>query len=431
MLRNTANRRNWTGRHGVTCPADRQNGRVAAFPVAMTTILVGDHALSDRLLGAIIQRYAPQALGGSPPTGPIPAPDTFPPTLSAYIARPNWRKLWITLLLAQIGLVAGVSLWWNGGFSVRTLATNMYRTERIAFANEGGTLFAVGSNVQLWHLPEGKLSSTVDGIPGFSEAALSSDGTLLALGGWRSSASLWRITNGKATLRYLFMEERKDSLAPSVSSIAFAPDNQTVAIGMENGTLRLWSALDDHVRQTLQDNGDNNQVQLRGSLTYGYNLDRAVGGVTFAPNGDRLAFYNWKSGVKLCQLATSSCVRVGRDDYGVYSLAFSPDGKTLAVGKSDGTVDLYSVADQRRLDTLQGLHSAVDSLAFASNGAVLASGARNGAIDLWRMSDHSRARRLRGHGGGISALAFSPDNRSLASGADDRTIRLWDISDLQ
>ena len=165
----------------------------------------------------------------------------------------------------------------------------MYRTERIAFANEGGN--AICRRVECPIVALARREAIINGRwnPGFfSEAALSSDGTLLALGGWRSSASLWRITNGKATLRYLFMEERKDSLAPSVSSIAFAPDNQTVAIGMENGTLRLWSALDDHVTEMLQDNGDNNQVQLRGSLTYGYNLDRAVGGVTFVPNGDRL-----------------------------------------------------------------------------------------------------------------------------------------------
>ena len=340
-------------------------------------------------LGVTIRRYAPQVFGGPLPLGPTPAPDTFPPTLLPHVMRTDRRWLWGACLLAQIGVIAGAAWWSNGGNAIKTtLDTGQYNIESVAFANDGGTLSIVGSEIQVWRVPDWELLGAVDGISHFNQA-LSSDGTLLAVGGWRSSASLWRIAAGKGTLLRTLMPEREDSLAPDVSSIALSPDNSAVAIGMENGTLRLWSASDGQVLQTLQDNGDDTRIQLP-ALSEWSRLDvRAVQDVTFAPHGDWLAFYDSQSGLKLCQLATSSCAVIGPDQDGAAGLAFSPDGQRLAVGRYDGAIDLYRVGDGSRLGTLQGPDSSVSSLAFTFDGAFLASGARNGAINLWRMSDYT------------------------------------------
>ena len=70
----------------------------------------------------------------------------------------------------------------------------------------------------------------------------------------------------------------------------------------------------------------------------------------------------------------------------VYSVAFSPDGRTLAAGVTDGTVWLWRVTDPARptlAASLTGPVHAVYSVAFAPGGASLAAGSADGTIRLW------------------------------------------------
>jgi hypothetical protein len=63
----------------------------------------------------------------------------------------------------------------------------------------------------------------------------------------------------------------------------------------------------------------------------------------------------------------------------VYSVAFAPDGKTLASGSTDGTVKLWEVGTGRELATLTGHARVVRSVAFAPDGKTLASGSTDGS----------------------------------------------------
>ena len=79
-------------------------------------------------------------------------------------------------------------------------------------------------------------------------------------------------------------------------------------------------------------------------------------------------------------------------------------------------------------------HGVVRSVAFAPDGHTLASGSYDQSVVLWDLSDRSRPRRLgqplTGHNQGVTAVTFAPDGRSLVSAGRDGTVALWDLTGL-
>ena len=111
----------------------------------------------------------------------------------------------------------------------------------------------------------------------------------------------------------------------------------------------------------------------------------------------------------------------------VKSVAFSPDGRTLASGSiNDKTIKLWDVHSQRQIATLTGHSDSVKSVTFSSDGQTLASGSYK-TIQLWDVHSQRQIATLTGHSGSVYSVAFSPDGRTLASGSNDKTIKLWDV----
>ncbi|RSM57827.1 hypothetical protein DMH03_26100 [Amycolatopsis sp. WAC 01376] len=118
----------------------------------------------------------------------------------------------------------------------------------------------------------------------------------------------------------------------------------------------------------------------------------------------------------------------------VTAIALSADGDSVAVASGDGVSAPPQISfatksgEFRDIRTLTGHALPVTSLAFGPDGRSLASGSDDRTITVWTLADGTRKSTLRGHTDMVLALAYSPDGATLTSGSQDGTLRLWDVA---
>jgi hypothetical protein len=109
----------------------------------------------------------------------------------------------------------------------------------------------------------------------------------------------------------------------------------------------------------------------------------------------------------------------------VWSVAFSPDGKTLASGSWDRTIKLWDVSGGRLIRSFEGHGHDVNSVAFSPDVKTLASGSYDNTVRIWDLSSGRPIRSFEGHSAGVRSVTFSPDGKTLASGSEDSTVKIW------
>jgi WD40 repeat protein len=148
------------------------------------------------------------------------------------------------------------------------------------------------------------------------------------------------------------------------------------------------------------------------------------------------------TGSKLHSFAGSNAT-----SYWINTVAFSPDGKTLASGvfmlPPSASVSLWDVTSGKQLRTLIApvpadmptqlarIADSTNSVSFSPDGKMLAGCGANGTIKLWQTANGSLLRTIIGHttsgAGDIDSVVFSPDGKTIAAGSIDNSIKIWDV----
>jgi WD40 repeat protein/serine/threonine protein kinase/tetratricopeptide (TPR) repeat protein len=216
----------------------------------------------------------------------------------------------------------------------------------------------------------------------------------------------------------------------SVNSIAFSPDGSRIATISSSPILGAMVGTNLQRRVELWDRKTGRQeYKLEGQDPAGYS-------VAFSPDGSRIAIGGWQPQVEVRNAKDGGVLWTKsdqRDQFGVMSLAFTPDGNSLAVaygfysGDTVSPVKVYEAVTGRETFSFQGPKGGNNDLAIHPDGRRLAV-AGEGLVEVWDLASRKKVQRLPGHAKWVYALAYSPDGKWLASGSWDGTIKLRDAA---
>ncbi|MBD2464610.1 WD40 repeat domain-containing protein [Oscillatoria sp. FACHB-1407] len=254
--------------------------------------------------------------------------------------------------------------------------------------------------------------------------AFSPDNNYLASGGADRTVKIWSLTPANATQLVPSLYVTLQNGNAQVISIAFSSNGQLLATGSLDGTVRIW-------------NWRNRQLLY----TFSLHTDK-VETVVFSPDGQVLASAGGDKTIRFWNVATGTLIREIESEQWITSLAFSPDGTRLISSGLGRRVEVWNWQQGRQLESFGSYSSPIYAIALSPDGQAIAfspnsvsPGAATSSnavtdrntIHLLNLEGEAVIEPLAGHTDYIRTLTFSPSGRFLLSGSWDNTIKLWDL----
>ena len=297
-----------------------------------------------------------------------------------------------------------------------------------------GTRFAVATTIGVW-IYDAKTGTEISLLKGERQyiVGVAFTENVNSIFGANSAGEIlkWNSKNGE--LQHVIKSDKARHLTSAVFS---ADGTKLFGIGgVGDERIQVWE-LSDHLMQTTK----MTEVELDIEFDGGYGTV-----ISLSHDGRFLATpkqveHKKYFPVHVCDAHTGKLLfsRTEDSDERVGSVAFSPDNKTLAACDSN-SIYLWDTDDTASKATFKAPDTSFDVLAFSPNGKLLASGCSDGSVRLWnatviqeglggKIGKYLPTLMLKGHKNRVTILTFSPDGKILLSGSWDGTIRAWDTT---
>ena len=323
----------------------------------------------------------------------------------------------------QLAVGSSIGVWLYDVETGKELSMFPGKSTSIAFSPDGRFLASSvdRQSPQLWELTTRKKMAITDHLSRTSVLRFSADGkTLITLSNTADSISQLDLKTGKVRVKHIAEQ------IESVSAYYFALTHDKFASIRRRTEIELWDPTTGEILSTL-----------KGKMS--------ISAMVFSPDGTRLAssgltydsnvtlqLWDTESREQLWDAESKGSSRHLTDATEVNALAFSHDGKMLASGGTDMTVQVRDSATGEPITTLTGHTNGITALTFSPDNRTLASGSADGTVRFWNIKKgKSLPIRITGHTIQMETVTFYKDSNTLVSVAHDGVVSFWDVKTLQ
>jgi len=326
-----------------------------------------------------------------------------------------------------------LTIWdWDDGQELLRIIAHTSAIRALSYSPDGSLLASASSDgtAKIWEAKSGKQLAVLSGHT--NEVCIldfSPSGTLLATAGYDHVVKIWDV---EASLNTALGYEILTLIGhqQQVTYLDFSPDENHIASVSEDGTLRIWDITPGSNSEGL--------VFINGqSPGPAYSVS-----ISLDPNGKRLAAANSDSEPKIWDTTTGQLLHTlsGHNDR-VEVIEFSPDGVYVVTASHDKTLKIWDAATGKTLSTIPDIKCgyvdlAMCDLAFSSDGRLLAIGDYEGVAQIFNFQsvlDHDKDTSelnglvVKAHGENIFSITFSPDGTQFATSSSDGSAKIWDV----
>jgi len=297
---------------------------------------------------------------------------------------------------------------------VRRLSCTMVSPYCFDLSADGKTLVtANGNHIDIWDLPAGKQLRQLQGHQqAVTTVTISPDGKTVASFS-QGSLRWWDATTGK--------ELDSEEVTASYAALTFSADGKMLAVAHDDGEGGGRVAIYDVATRE-------ESVAIDAYLPGIYTLALSPDGKTLATGsgiiGGQLA------AVRLWDTTTGKEIHpLAAHPGAATTIGVSADGKLLAsCSTTERVVRIWDVASGREVRQLEGHEAGVDEVQFSPDGRLLASATREPAIIIWEVATGRRLRTLADHNSLGPHMRFAADGKTLATAGDQQTAAIWDVT---